>query len=271
MLYFRHRYEWLLITMESNQAISNILKFPAQQIVSGYTGIKGTKTAGRGYDLSDNSESKSCSRIDQVDECVNCKSLVFRYESVCQKCGSSKIRRKKDSKWLFSISDECMLNEFLTNPIYLLLTDYPKFKKKDYNDVCIQLFLIDPRQVRHKQFCNLLERYYHKNVVPKKLARKEIAAFNFWPDRFMFYICNPIQLFQIIVTNINSNPTLEVQRWIDPDTDMKTIPAINMPPKLLSDAYNELQLLKDNGFSTDIISEDARLFLPLRPYKPKGL
>src|SRR3990167_875674 len=102
--------KWSKITKQT----PNIkIGYPGQHLASLITGMTGERTGARGNDLIDGSEVKSCSRIDQLDLCSDCKSPVARHEEKCSNCGSSNISRKNDSKWLFSIKNEDELNFLL--------------------------------------------------------------------------------------------------------------------------------------------------------------
>jgi hypothetical protein len=76
--------------------------YPGQHLASLITGVEGSRTGARGDDLKDGSEVKSCSRVDQLDICKECKEKVLRSELNCPVCGSANVKRNNDSKWLFS-------------------------------------------------------------------------------------------------------------------------------------------------------------------------
>lgn len=102
--------KWSLITKQT----PNIkIGYPGQHLASLITGMEGERTGARGNDLIDGSEVKSCSRIDQLDVCGECKSPVARLEEICSNCGSKNIDRKNDSKWLFSVRSEDELDFLL--------------------------------------------------------------------------------------------------------------------------------------------------------------
>lgn len=62
--------EWSKITKQTpNMKIG----YPGQHLASLITGIEGARTGARGDDLRDGTEVKSCSRVDQLDTCVACK------------------------------------------------------------------------------------------------------------------------------------------------------------------------------------------------------
>lgn len=73
--------EWSRITQQTpNMKVG----YPGQHLVSLITGMPGERTGARGNDLIDGSEIKSCSRVDQVDECLECKNKVLRIENSLQ-------------------------------------------------------------------------------------------------------------------------------------------------------------------------------------------
>ena len=94
---------WASIT---NQTPAAKIGYIGQHLASLITGVPGTGSGARGDDLADGSEVKSCNKIDQADKCKDCGARVMRFEDVCPECGSMRIDRKDDSKWLFSVRDE---------------------------------------------------------------------------------------------------------------------------------------------------------------------
>ena len=54
--------------------------YPGQHLASLVTGVEGARTGARGHDLIDGSEVKSCSRVDQLDKCKECKDAVARLD-----------------------------------------------------------------------------------------------------------------------------------------------------------------------------------------------
>ena len=129
---------WASIT---NQTPAAKIGYIGQHLTSLITGVPGTGTGARGDDLADASEVKSCNKVDQLDKCKDCGAKVLRMQNVCPVCGSSKIDRKDDSKWLFSIRDEHELNQYKNlDRVVLLLMDYPNFDAHDYRDIRISVF-----------------------------------------------------------------------------------------------------------------------------------
>ncbi|MEC4868962.1 MAG: MamI family restriction endonuclease, partial [Jaaginema sp. PMC 1078.18] len=161
--------KWSGITHQS----PNIkIGYPGQHLASLVTGVKGSKTAARGDDLEDGTEVKSCSRIDQMDRCKDCKAPVARTEKVCSDCGSSKIQRKDDSKWLFAIKSENDL-KLLTQDvprILLILGDYPQFKAEEYDTIRFQCFEIWMNSDRYQKFKNIMNNYYHNIYLVNKAS-----------------------------------------------------------------------------------------------------
>jgi len=98
--------EWSHITKQTpNMKIG----YPGQHLASLITGMEGSRTGARGDDLKDGTEVKSCSRVDQLDSCMECGTKVLRIETVCHSCGSSRLKRMDDSKWLFSIKSNMLV------------------------------------------------------------------------------------------------------------------------------------------------------------------
>jgi len=251
------------------------ISYPGQHLASLITGVKGSKTGARGDDLEDGTEVKSCSRIDQMDQCKNCKASVARNEQFCSDCGSSNIKRNKDSKWLFSIKSENDL-KLLTEKIpriLLILGDYPNFDAEDYETLRFQGFEIWTNSDRHQRFQDTLNNYYQELYLKEKAKNpaKRVASKNFWPYSYEFYLCNPILTFYCTVTEASTHPNISIERYVEPTIDRSIVESILMPKHLLKPL--EKELLKDNfGFKSDLeipewIGESERAILPLRETK----
>jgi len=223
--------------------------YPGQHLASLITGIEGTRTGARGDDLIDGTEVKSCSRVDQLDKCLNCGRKVLRIENKCPHCGSTDIKRMNDSKWLFSIKSEEEL-KLLTegiNRIFLTIADYPFFEENDFNTIRFQAFEIWNNEKRHLHFKELMSNYYHK-IFLKHIERnpnKTPAPKNFWPYSYQFYLCNPVKVFESIITNANTRPEIKITWYVEPEYDRSLLPSELMPTKLLN--LKEINALIQNA------------------------
>ncbi|OGJ05095.1 hypothetical protein A2456_00890 [Candidatus Nomurabacteria bacterium RIFOXYC2_FULL_36_19] len=244
--------KWSVITKQT----PNIkIGYPGQHLASLITGMFGERTGARGNDLADGSEVKSCSRIDQLDLCKDCKSPVARSEVNCSSCNSTNILRKDDSKWLFSVKSENDLNVLTkeVKRVLLIMGDYPNFNKGDFNTLRFQAFEIWTNSPRNARFREIMTNYY-KNIYlghKKKNIEKTPAPKNFWPYSYQFYICNPIQTFTCIIKNANSKPKIEILHYVEPTQDRSRLASVIMPSVILSDL--ELELIFKNSKSTEII------------------
>ena len=222
--------EWSKITKQTpNMKIG----YPGQHLASLITGMEGSRTGARGDDLRDGTEVKSCSRVDQLDTCIECGNKVLRIETVCPHCASPKIKRMDDSKWLFSIKSEAEL-KLLTvdiDRIFLTIADYPKFSEGNFNIIRFQAFEIWNRTERHKHFTTLMTNYYNKIFLEhiSRNANKTPAPKNFWPFSYQFYLCNPVKVFNCIVHDANSNPQITIDYYVEPNADRSLIPPEKMP------------------------------------------
>lgn len=234
--------KWSKITKQT----PNIkIGYPGQHLASLITGMEGERTGARGNDLIDGSEVKSCSRIDQLDKCLNCGGPVARLEEKCSNCNSGNIQRGNDSKWLFGIRNKEEL-DVLTKQVkrvVLILGDYPNFDNGDYNTLRFQAFEIWTNDKRCKRFVEIMTNYYYKIYLAhkKKDASKTPAPKNFWPYQYQFFVCNPILIFSCIVENANSNPKIKVLDYVKPSEDRSKLESIIMPADILSD--EELNIL----------------------------
>jgi hypothetical protein len=215
--------------------------YSGQHLASLITGVEGEGTGARGNDLADGSEVKTCSRLDQLDSCNECKAPVLRMDEKCKNCGSTNINRKNDSKWLFTIRSEEDLNNLVNNPnlnrIVMILDDYPGFDQSNYSDIQIQAFEIYPKEKRHSRFREIMTNYYHSIYLEhKKLdPAKTPAPKNFWPYQYQFYVCNPILTFKATISGTYSDkPELSINTWVEPNVDRRTVESIVMPADVLS-------------------------------------
>jgi hypothetical protein len=209
------------------------------------TGIEGVRTGARGDDLKDGTEVKSCSRVDQLDTCGNCKNKVLRIELTCHHCGSSKIKRMDDSKWLFSVKSEAEL-KLLTETIdrvFLTIADYPNFDSDDFETIRFQAFEIWNNNDRHKNFSVIMSNYYNKLFLEHIRLNPNAtpAPKNFWPYSYQFYLCNPVKVFECLVEKANISPTITLNYFVKPHEDRSQLESEQMPSELLN--QDELKLL----------------------------
>lgn len=222
--------EWSKITKQTpNMKIG----YPGQHLASLITGMEGSRTGARGDDLIDGTEVKSCSRVDQLDTCNNCGNKVLRIEVTCPHCGSDNVKRMDDSKWLFSIKSEAEL-KLLTvdiDRVFITIADYPHFNTGNFDIIRFQAFEIWNRTERHKHFTTLMTNYYNKIFLEhiSRNASKTPAPKNFWPFSYQFYLCNPVKVFNCIVKDANSNPTITIDHYIQPNADRSLLTPEKMP------------------------------------------
>jgi len=235
--------------------------YPGQHLASLITGMTGERTGARGNDIIDGSEVKSCSRIDQLDVCNDCKLSVARLEPNCPHCDSANVQRKDDSKWLIAIKNENDLDVLLNQVgrVLLMLGDYPNFDKQDFETLRIQTFEIWPGEVRHHRFGELMTNYYHKIYLShkEKDSNKTPAPKNFWPYSYQFYLSNPVLTFSCTITNANSEPQITIDHLTPPDIDRNTLTSVYMPTKILKDTELVTLVSKLSQGELDSITDTA--------------
>lgn len=229
--------KWSCIT---NQTAHLKVGYSGQHLASLVTGVEGEGSGARGNDLSDGSEVKTCSRVDQLDSCRDCKTPVFRSSKKCISCGSTKIKRNNDSKWLFTIRSKEDLQTLVNNKnldrIILILDDYPGFDDENFDNIRIQVFEIYPKESRHRNFKQIMTNYYNSIYLEHKKndPAKTPAPKNFWPYQYQFYLSNPILVFNATIYNAASeNANLVIHDWIEPKMDRKSVESVIMPPSIL--------------------------------------
>src|SRR3989338_3251276 len=247
--------KWSKVT---DQTATLRIGYPGQHLASLVTGVKGEKTGARGNDLSDGSEVKSCSRVDQLDKCNDCDSPALRREDKCSNCGSTNIKRNNDSKWLFTIRSEEDLRILIDNPnldrVLLIIDDYPNFDSSDFEDIRIQIFEIWPKKARHKRFKEIMANYYHKLYLEhkKKTPEKTPAPKNFWPFQYQFYLCNPILIFKATIKGAyTENPQLIIDEWVEQKVDRDHTDTVSMPPEILK--KEEFKMILDKARREEVI------------------
>lgn len=261
--------EWSKITKQT----PNIkIGYPGQHLASLITGMAGEKTGARGNDLTDGSEVKSCSRIDQLDKCNACGAAVARLEDACAECNSKDIKRNNDSKWLFTIRTEDDLTTLLkrVGRVVLVLGDYPEFESGNFETLRFQAFEIWPEHARNRRFGEIMTNYYNKIYLEhkKKDPNKTPAPKNFWPDQYQFYLCNPIRTFLCEVRNANTEPKLEILEYVEPSASREELPSLPMPKDVLK--KEELIVLESAPLAELLASLPAG-FVPPEGATPKTL
>lgn len=249
--------EWSNVTKQTpNMKIG----YPGQHLASLITGIEGQRTGARGDDLRDGTEVKSCSRVDQLDTCEDCKHKVLRSERTCSHCNSTKIKRKNDSKWLFGVktpSELKLLTEVIPR-IFLTIADYPNFESGDYETIRFQAFEIWNNTERHKFFKIIMSNYYDRIFLShiSNNPNKTPAPKNFWPYAYQFYLCNPVKVFNCIVSEANTEPSIEIDYYVEPHVDRSLLVPELMPTALLS--KDELRVLLDSDSEENLTSQLVR-------------
>lgn len=250
---------WAMIT---NQTPAAKIGYIGQHLTSLITGVPGTGSGARGDDLADGSEVKSCNKVDQADKCRDCGARVLRVETTCSACGSTNIIRKDDSKWLFSIRDQHELDQYKNlDRVVLLLMDYPKFDENDFKDIRITVFEIYPKDARMSVFDDLISNHYYNIFIPKQDANQKTNPMNLHPWSFQFYKCNPIKTFECTIENIDTNPVILIESYVEPSRERdNSLTPIPMPSTLLKTG-EWVEMLSKADFDKEVSPLISRAFL----------
>lgn len=259
---FRPRLELIKWSEVTKQTPSFKIGYPIQHLASLITGVEGGRSGARGDDLIDGSEVKGCNRVDQVDNCKKCKSKVMRLEKLCSKCGSNEIKRMDDSKWLITIKneDELNLSLNLVPRFIFIIMYYPNLNISNFDDIKIEAYEIWPthslkfRELMNNYFYNIYSEHIKKN------PNKTPAPQNFWPFSFQFYLSLPIKVFDCNVNNINKNPIVNVNEYINPSQSRDLNMCEKMPLKILTSTEIDKYDFAEKEFLTysDIIKIELR-------------
>ncbi len=68
----------------------------------------------------------------------------------------------------------------------------------------------------------------------RKNPNKTPAPMNFWPDLIQFYLCNPIQVFDCVINQANTSPSIEIINYVKPQINRTDLPSVKMPPYILT-------------------------------------
>lgn len=259
-------HKWSELT---NQTPNLKIGYPSQHLASLITGMKGTATGARGNDIVDGTEVKSCSKVDQSDKCRNCGKTILRSDNLCSNCGSSDIQRNNDSKWLIGIRNEDELRMALeeTPRFLFVVTDYPRFEEKIFDDIRIRSFEVWVKSERCINFSELLKNYYY-NIYLEHIrhdGKKTPAPKNLFPDGFPFYMCNPIKTFECIIYNsLSSSPEIEISKYVQPSLDRKDMESEKMPASLLNNVELKLLNIDPKNINNSYVDENNRKLLSLR-------
>ena len=131
-------------------------------------------------DIASGSEIKTCCIVGQIDTCKNCKSRVYKTETICSSCKSDKIKRNKDSKWLFAIHNTDDIDNLCKSErILLFIEDYPEFDNNNFTKIRIQLYEIYPNKPMHQNFRKIIQQYYDDIFLhqPKRKMGQKIQTF----------------------------------------------------------------------------------------------
>lgn len=245
--------KWARVT---KQTPNTKIGYTGQHFASLVTGVEGTRTGARGHDLSDRSEVKSCSRVDQLDKCKACNVAVARVETECPKCGATNIKRNNDSKWLISVKSRSELDILLNHVprVVLILSDYLNYEKQDWDTIQFQVFEVWPKERRHVNFRRLMENYLYQIYEPhiEQNPNKNPAPKNLWPYSFQFFMCNPVRTFHCIAENVLEDVQLKVLEYVEPLADRTIIEPVPMPLSVLNvDEIEHLrQCMNDRAYAS---------------------
>ncbi len=205
-LYVRLRRDlqrWAAVTHQTPQPR---MGYVGQHLVSVVTGFPGGRSGARGDDLKlpngNVAEIKCCYRVDQLGQCGDCATVVASIEKVCPNpdCGSQRLIRKDDSKWLLSPKTEQELRElFVPVAYYLVLFEFVDINSG--NDIDVRIFEIDPRSLG---FSLCLIDYYF-NIRAKSKSK---APFNLWPGSPKLCMMKPSEIYWAV---IGADDTIDTQ------------------------------------------------------------
>jgi len=232
--------KWSKVTNQTSQVR---LAYPGQHLASVITGIKGAGTAARGDDLSDGSEVKTCSRADQLSECLSCGAKVLPWQKECPICRSRNINIKTDSHWIFSIKSEAELDLLLNKVprIILILFDRESIETED---IRLRAWVAYPKNEYVREF---FRDYFYNNYMKKENP----APCNLHPLKYDFFMMEPELIFHAGINIENRSVVIKYRDVENPKLE-------EMPIKILKKGeIREIFKEKlDDGMSIEEITQD---------------
>jgi len=243
--------KWSKIT---NQTAQVRIAYPGQHLASVITGIKGKGTAARGDDLSDGSENKTCSRVDQLSECNNCGAKVLIWQEECPLCKSKDFNIKTDSHWIFPITTEDELNLLLGKVPRIILLLFDKVDAK-INVVRLRTWIIEPQDEYVKQF---FSDYYYNNYLKKTKEGKKPAPCNLHPLKFDFFMMVPKLIFNADIDF--DKKSVEIKHWNVKNPQPEKMPIEILKKNEIEEIFKDeiskgvdiKEIVKKNSFVPDI-------------------
>ena len=185
---------WAAVTEQTAQAR---MGYVGQHLVSVATGFPGGKSGARGKDLilpgGKYAEIKTCYRVDQLGACSKCGQAVASIETRCTnpECGSDRIVRKDDSKWLISIRND---DEFaiVTEPDYYYLVLFDFVDLANPNTIRASVWRVDSSAPGF----GLCMIDYYMNIRAGSTSK---APFNLWPYSLKFELMKPALIYRSLI------------------------------------------------------------------------
>jgi hypothetical protein len=185
-------HEWANVTKQTAQARMGYI---GQHLTSVVTGHPGGRSGARGRDLvlpsGEFSEIKTCYRVDQLGECHECGESVASIEDECSVCGSKKITRRDDSKWLITIRNDDELVSILDpKSYYLVLFDFVDDARQT---IAAAIWEVDPKV---PGFALAMQDYYW-TIKAESVSK---APLNLWPSMLKFYLMRPVLIYRALIS-----------------------------------------------------------------------
>lgn len=180
---------WAAITKQTAQARMGYI---GQHLVSIATGYPGGRSGARGKDIvlpdGKHAEIKTCYRVDQLGSCRNCETVVASIELECHVCGSDKITRKDDSKWLIGLRTETEYSEVLEPTYYyFVLFEFENLVSPEV--IVASIWQVNPRSPGFAYA--IID--YRENIKAKSVSG---APLNIWPHQLKFQLMRPCLIYR---------------------------------------------------------------------------
>ncbi len=239
------------------------MAYPSQHLASIITGIKGGGTAARGDDLSDGTEVKSCSRADQLSECLDCGAKVLPWQRKCPICESTNINIKTDSHWIFSIKSKDELNLLLNNTPRIILILFDR-ESIEIETIRLRAWVVNPKNSYVKAF---FKEYFYDNYLKKiEKGEKNPAPCNLHPLKYDFYMMEPKLIFHAEI-NIEKRD-VEIKFWDVKNPRVEPMPIDILRTKeieeIFKDEIDKGLTIEEIKQTYSFIPEEKRKLLKMR-------
>jgi len=176
------------------------------------SGKKGTGSAGSGFDLSDgvSADEVKLACLVQSSKCKDCGTKVLFWYDECNHCGSTDLKRLRDSRWGIDAAAGVKYKDELDNYILQVI------KPKEYDATC-RTFIYEYYVVDSK------DPYFVEYLVNQYNDGKKSNC-NYLPYSYDFYLSSPVKLIEVEFTVDENGNQYQVNYWNLENSEVCDVP-----------------------------------------------